>query len=197
MSADNPQRKVGILTENQRRYLRGEKEDMTERSEQQLQLRIRQRIRNALIDASLLFKTLDDQAIEQVFWPEPNANESRKDVIEGTIDLLALCSMGMGKAAIPFELALQEAMKRAGVRQGTPVDLVEFDVDYNQPSDKAFDRVTVMSEESYRYLQEIKATQEELLEENVERGQLEVEELSEKEVVTKIVEEWLAERDVS
>jgi len=65
----------GILTPDDRKFLKGEKEYSNVQSERDARYRIRKRIKNGILDFSLLFAHLDKNDREQVF---SNYNPPRK-----------------------------------------------------------------------------------------------------------------------
>ena len=181
-------RETGILTESQREFLKGNK-TLSPRASQQAEIRIRRRVRNALIDASLLLRSLDETAIEQVFSPAPHAKEDREDVITGTIDFLALCRLGLARTYVPFDLALKEAIRRSETYRGTPAETVQVDISVDHRPDGVFDfaRVTVLSEDDpEQFLHSEKV----LLDELAEFGIIDPEELVDQKTAPKRVKEW-------
>lgn len=58
---------VGIITEDDRRLLKGEKDDVSERAREQQRVRLRRRIRNGLSDFLILAEELDSSDYEAVF----------------------------------------------------------------------------------------------------------------------------------
>jgi len=66
--SDNPDRPNALLTDAQRRYLR-DKEDYTPSHERKKRKEIRERIRNSLLDCTLLMSRLENRDREQVFRP--------------------------------------------------------------------------------------------------------------------------------
>lgn len=185
-------RETGILTENHRQYLQDYKEGASSRANEQTGIRIRRRIRNGLIDASLLLRTLNQRDIEQIFSPEPHTNENREDVIDGAIDFLALCEIGFGKARISFELALEEAIKRAETYRGTPLNNVDVTIDRDRrtPSGMNFDRVTMSFGDEYQP----DHSEKELLDDLADSGVLDPEEVLRNETTPPDIRKWAKDR---
>lgn len=91
-------RERGILTPADREYLRDEIE-LTPDSERNAQRRIRNRLREAIIDMSLLFDKLPSQEIEKVFASSDTPNRYvPADVRDGMIDAIALFVVGCYEA---------------------------------------------------------------------------------------------------
>lgn len=59
----------GILTEADRSFLKGKKEFSSEQSERDARYRIRQRIKNSILDFSIITRYLDSKDRDQIFKP--------------------------------------------------------------------------------------------------------------------------------
>lgn len=67
--SDGEERERGILTPQDREFLRGEREDISEGSKYNTRRRIRQRTEDAILDFSLLLEGLTDRDRERIFTP--------------------------------------------------------------------------------------------------------------------------------
>ncbi|SEH47300.1 hypothetical protein SAMN05192561_102264 [Halopenitus malekzadehii] len=124
--ADRPR---GILTPSDRDFLLGRKTDYTEHSKKQKRNRIRRRIRNAVIDFSILFEHLEQRDRETVFDPK---DEDREAFTQGVIDMLAFLHLGSMGYHTPFKEMLAEGVGKAEQRlAGSDFRMVnvEFNVD--------------------------------------------------------------------
>ena len=118
----NPRdRDPGILTYDDREYLFGMKEGVTEGSEAQLRQRMRDRIRNGLLDFELLLYFLDDREIQTIFdniseppWP---SGSDGSDVYHGSEYALAFIYHGITECThANFENLLESAIEHSGGR---------------------------------------------------------------------------------
>ncbi|QHS16381.1 hypothetical protein [Halopenitus persicus] len=124
--ADRPR---GILTPSDRDFLLGRKTDYTEHSKKQKRNRIRRRVRNAVIDFSILFEHLEQRDRETVFDPK---DEDRAAFTQGVIDMLAFLHLGSMGYHTPFKEMLAEGVGKAEQRlAGSDYRMVnvEFNVD--------------------------------------------------------------------
>ncbi len=100
----------GILTPSDREFLLGRKTDYTEHSKKQKRNRIRRRLRNALLDFTILFEALEDRDRETVFNPDA---EDREAYTRGITDLLAFLHLGTMGYHTPFKDMLAEGVNKA------------------------------------------------------------------------------------
>jgi uncharacterized protein YfkK (UPF0435 family) len=124
--ADRPR---GILTPSDRDFLLGRKTDYTEHSKKQKRNRIRRRVRNAVIDFSILFEHLEQRDRETIFDPK---DEDRAAFTQGIIDMLAFLHLGSMGYHTPFKEMLAEGVGTAEQRlAGSDYRMVnvEFNVD--------------------------------------------------------------------
>ncbi|XVH33641.1 hypothetical protein ACNS7O_17135 (plasmid) [Haloferacaceae archaeon DSL9] len=105
--ADRPR---GILTPSDRDFLLGRKTDYTDHSKKQKRNRIRRRVRNALLDFTILFEHLEDRDRKTVFDPD---DENRAAYTEGVIDMLAFLHLGTMGYYTPFKDMLAEGVGKA------------------------------------------------------------------------------------
>ncbi len=108
--AYDPDRERGILTPSDREFLLGRKTDYTEHSKKQKRNRIRRRIRNAILDFTIIFEHLDDRDRETVFDPE---DAEREAYTRGITDMLALLHLGTMGYSTPFKDMLARGVYKA------------------------------------------------------------------------------------
>src|SRR6056297_1637905 len=106
-AADRPR---GILTPSDREFLLGRKTDYTEHSKKQKRNRIRRRLRNAILDFTILFDHLEDRDRETVFNPE---DEAREAYTQGIVDMLGFLHLGTMGYYVPFKDMLGQGVNRA------------------------------------------------------------------------------------
>ncbi|WP_255168376.1 hypothetical protein [Natrononativus amylolyticus] len=112
MAADSD-RPRGILTPSDRDFLLGRKTDYTEHSKKQKRNRIRRRVRNAILDFSLLFEYLEERDRKTVFDPD---TEDRDAYTQGITDMLAFLHLGTMGYHTPFKDMLSEGVGKAEQR---------------------------------------------------------------------------------
>ena len=100
----------GILTPSDREFLLGRKTDYTEHSKKQKRNRIRRRLRNALLDFTILFEYLEERDRETVFDPDDDAREA---YTQGITDLLGFLHLGTMGYHVPFKDMLSQGVSRA------------------------------------------------------------------------------------
>lgn len=100
----------GILTPSDREFLLGRKTDYTEHSKKQKRNRIRRRLRNALLDFTILFEHLEERDRETVFDP---SDEAREAYTQGITDLLGFLHLGTMGYYVPFKNMLSQGVSRA------------------------------------------------------------------------------------
>ncbi|WP_101294783.1 hypothetical protein [Halegenticoccus soli] len=108
--AYSPDRGRGILTPSDREFLLGRKTDYTEHSKKQKRNRIRRRLRNAILDFTILFDHLEDRDRETVFNPE---DEAREAYTQGITDMLGFLHLGTMGYYVPFKDMLAQGVNRA------------------------------------------------------------------------------------
>ncbi|MFC4245663.1 hypothetical protein ACFOZ7_01355 [Natribaculum luteum] len=127
--AADSDRPRGILTPSDRDFLLGRKTDYTEHSKKQKRNRIRRRVRNAILDFSILFEYLEDRDRNTVFDPD---DEDREALTQGITDVLAFLHLGTMGYYTPFKDMLSEGVGKAEQRlAGSNYRMVnvEFNVD--------------------------------------------------------------------
>ncbi|GAB7021221.1 hypothetical protein [Halostagnicola sp. A-GB9-2] len=124
--ADRPR---GILTPSDRDFLLGRKTDYTDHSKKQKRNRIRRRVRNAVLDFSILFEYMEERDRNTVFDPD---DEERDAYTQGITDMLAFLHLGTMGYHTPFKDMLSEGVGKAEQRlAGSNYRMVnvEFNVD--------------------------------------------------------------------
>lgn len=142
MSNENG-RERGVLSPADREYLRGDKSELSEGSEYNTKRRIRNRVRNSLLDFTLLFEHLDESEREKIFGSNVRATmDVDEDLWEGIRDTLGFVLEGagaatptvMGSAEKPVsgsicDRLLEDALQKVGDRNGYLVKEVRLNVD--------------------------------------------------------------------
>ncbi|ELZ96172.1 hypothetical protein [Haloferax sulfurifontis] len=100
----------GILTPSDREFLLGRKTDYTDHSKKQKRNRIRRRLRNAILDFTILFESLEDRDRETVFNPDA---ADREAYTRGITDMLAFLHLGTMGYYTPFKDMLAEGVNKA------------------------------------------------------------------------------------
>jgi len=108
--ADRPR---GILTPSDRDFLLGRKTDYTKHSRKQKRNRIRRRVRNAILDFSILYECLEDRDRETVFDPD---DEDRDAYTRGITDILGFLHLGTMGYHAPFKEMLAEGVAKSEQR---------------------------------------------------------------------------------
>lgn len=108
--AYSPDRERGILTPSDRAFLLGRKTDYTDHSKKQKRNRIRRRIRNAILDFSIIFEHLDDRDRETIFDPD---HDDRDAYTRGITDVLAFLHLGTVGYSTPFKDMLARGVNKA------------------------------------------------------------------------------------
>jgi len=106
----SPDRPRGVLTPSDREFLLGRKTDYTEHSKKQKRNRIRRRLRNAILDFTILFEELEDRDRETVFNPE---DEAREEYTKGITNMLGFLHLGTMGYYTPFKHMLAEGVNKA------------------------------------------------------------------------------------
>lgn len=106
----SPDRSRGILTPSDREFLLERKTDYTEHSRKQKRNRIRRRVRNAILDFTILFDYLEDRDRELVFNPDA---EHREEYTRGITNMLAFLHLGTMGYHTPFKDMLAQGVNKA------------------------------------------------------------------------------------
>ena len=144
-------RERGILTPADRKFLRGEKEYASEQSERDARYRIRQRVKNAIMDFSILLRHMQDKDRSQIFSdyfteskePDPDelTNDDLEDIIEETMfiggvsDAIGFFYLGSTDTGTPFDEVIEAGLSSGEEQRGFVVDSVDvsFDISREQP----------------------------------------------------------------
>jgi hypothetical protein len=127
--SDDPDRQNALLTDAQRRYLRDD-DDISPEYARKLRGDIRERIRNSLLDFTLLMWRLEDRDREQVFGPlreTPEAGDGyehqrtgqrvgtfeQAELLNGLHNALGFLYRATEDASLPFEQFLRTAIERS------------------------------------------------------------------------------------
>ena len=107
---EQEERPRGILSPADRQYLTGQKE-LSQGAERNTRQRIRERIRNSLFDAQLLWELLPDNDLEQTFYPD-DRNE-RHRIRSSAQYALSLLFLGLWMNRDPHQERLEDAITQA------------------------------------------------------------------------------------
>lgn len=119
----------GILTPSDREFLSGQKTDYAKHSKKQKRNRIRRRLRNAVLDFTILFDHLEDHDREMVF---ASNDENREAFSRGITDGLAFIYLGTTGYPVSFDDFLAMGVNRSEQKlAGSDFRMVdvEFEVD--------------------------------------------------------------------
>jgi hypothetical protein len=114
MDSDPDDRGRGVLTPKDRAFLRGEAEyEAKSNSARRARQRIRDRIRNAVLDFGLIAEVMQDRDRETIF--ERGANDSLAGFNEGLVGNLQFIHAGVehGQVSAPTGLTFTELVERA------------------------------------------------------------------------------------
>ena len=148
--SDDPDRTNALLTDAQRRYLRGNGE-YSPGHERKKRGEIRERIRNSLLDFTLLTWRLEDRDREQVFGPLRETPDGegyehqgsghrvktfeQGELLDGLHNALGFLYRATEDAGLPFEQFLRTAIERS-LPPGPAYDVtVDIDVDREERPD--------------------------------------------------------------
>lgn len=149
-------RKNAMLTTEDRRWLTGEKEYTGDHAKQQRYQRrrdIRERVRNSVLDFTILFDDLEEQERERIFDSITSGDEPDRELEDGVRDGLAfllyvvgitdLMDSGTGpNGATVAEEMLADAVVRAGSKDGFLVEEVRLEVEATERSaDEVIEKV--------------------------------------------------------
>jgi len=135
----------GILTPDDRKFLKGEKEYQSEQSERDARYRIRSRIKDAILDFSILLHHLDRHDREQVFSTydgvsglsdnsDELSGEAFRDFVESTMfqngisDALSFFILGIEDTNEPVDSVLETGIAGAEEEKGYLVDEVTVEI---------------------------------------------------------------------
>jgi hypothetical protein len=121
LHTENPRdRDPGILTYDDRKYLFGEKK-ASEGTEAQLRQRLRDRIRNGLLDFEILLYCLDDRDVQTIFseisGPTQMVDSPAREVRDGVLSTLAFIYFGVTEFSHDqFDELLEDAIETSSRR---------------------------------------------------------------------------------
>lgn len=120
----------GILTKSDRKFLRGESDiEPQSHGERRARARIRERLRNAIYDLSLLFVHLEERDRKQVFNRAQLDDQDAIALVRGMQAGLGLTYLGCADMEYPFATLLAESVKDAELTKGTTMEDVEINID--------------------------------------------------------------------
>lgn len=138
----------GVLSQADREFLKGKKEFASEQSRRDARYRIRQRIRHAVLDFSLILHHLEKRDRRQIFSSyddklseEGQRNPSKEDVREvventmfasGVSDTIAFLYLGLGGVNQSFEPILESAVKTAEEERGYIIRDMAVNIDVSR-----------------------------------------------------------------
>jgi hypothetical protein len=170
----------GILTKADREYLVGKsKIEKASHSERRARERIRNRLKNAILDMGLLFEHMERRDKEQVFVPDSDA---RSDALTANSHALALLLDGVGAHRLmqhtkpnkdPSEEALRHALELVGREHRYFIREVSLEVDADRiPENRLFRMLREgdkLSPESLRFLLELDEVDVEQVQESIRK----------------------------
>lgn len=134
----------GVLTQADREFLRGKKEFASEQSSIDARYRIRQRIRHAILDFSVILYHLGQRDRRQIFdaysnnTPDRDSSNLSRDEVRGLVentmfasgvsDTIAFLYLGMGDANLSFEPILESAIEAAEEERGYVLENITVDI---------------------------------------------------------------------
>jgi hypothetical protein len=151
----------GILTPDDREFLQGEKEYSSEQSERDARYRIRQRVKNAILDFNILLHHFEEKDRSQVFTSNFPSKEESKDkisidevekLVEQTrfqnamSDSVAFFYLGTQDVDWQFEELIATAVEKAEEEKGYIIDDVEVNIDVSRSEPDIQELVTKLQE---------------------------------------------------
>jgi len=129
-----------LLTRQQREFLEGERDDISDPYERKLQVRIRRRVRNGVLDAATVFRSdrLREKDIREIFKVSPSHFIDQPEIANGIVHFLALIYWGIclndegdddTTPADGFAGQIQQGIEMALCRQGVDVEKVAVNID--------------------------------------------------------------------
>lgn len=134
----------GVLTQADREFLRGKKEFASKQSRRDARYRIRQRIRHAILDFSVILYHLGKRDRRQIFdeysdnTPDRDPSNLSLDEVRGLVentmfasgvsDTIAFLYLGIGDVNLSFEPVLESAIEAAEEERGYVLENVSVDI---------------------------------------------------------------------
>ncbi|MBC9988403.1 hypothetical protein E4P24_18840 [Haloferax sp. AS1] len=149
LGAEPEDRDRGILTPDDRTYLRGEKEYSSEQSEIDARYRIRKRIKDSILDFSVILSNLSQKDREQVFRSNAPQQDSGGETslsdfeefikktrfVKGIENAIAFLYLGISDLDWDFEEVVEAGVRSAEEKHGKVVEnvSVSIHIDYSEP----------------------------------------------------------------
>jgi hypothetical protein len=149
MASENRPR--GILTNSDRSFLQGEKNLKSEQSRRDARYRIRKRVRNAILDYSILSKKLSEKDLSMVFeiedidfsqFESPSEGLQDESVVsklvknqrfqQGLKDNIAFLYSGLSESDLDFIEMIEQGVKEACEKDGYAVEEVTVTIDIDR-----------------------------------------------------------------
>lgn len=165
----------GILSQADRQFLRGEKEYNSEQSKRDARYRIRERVKNSILDFSILYQHLDQRDRDQIFSPlsrdheevlgsDPEmSKESVSHMIEegmfiaGITDCLSFFYRETQGRNISFEDMFREAVRDMEEQKGYIVNDVSLKIDIEREQPEMEDLINRLNQGDSLTKEEISA----------------------------------------
>lgn len=148
------ERETALLTPAQREYLRGKKEFENDQSERDMRYKIRERVKNGLLDFELLADELEPRDRKQIFKDvrpaalrgdeHINVEEMPQiDELEGLVHTIAFLYLAARDADLPFEKAVELGITEANFERPFVPSEVEVSIDERVEFDydEIFDKI--------------------------------------------------------
>lgn len=126
----------GILTPENRAFLRGETEYEYEQSAINARRRIRERVRNSILDFAIVFEYLSEDdlraVVEEVKEQNPTHREQlqpEREFGDGMVDTVAFAGLCASELGSDFETLASAAIRRHAEKVDLRVDTVDVDVE--------------------------------------------------------------------
>lgn len=126
----------GILSPADRAFLRGDVTHESEQSRYDARYRIRERVRNAVLDFSILFEQLEPRDREQIFAPDDDS----APFVDGVVDALAFLYLGADDGDRNCSALVAESIRRAERRRRAD-GFVSVQVDVERASPEHVERI--------------------------------------------------------
>lgn len=143
MADDTGERGRGVLTPTDRAFLRGEKEYKNEETATHRRADIRQRVRDSIMDFTLLVEELPEEDRNRIFGPDAD-DETISD--QAMADMIAFLAMGVEQNPHPsqdtlrmpeLEDLIQLGIERALLVQGVHPQKISVDIDVQTYNERA------------------------------------------------------------
>ncbi|MGB9931544.1 hypothetical protein [Haloarcula amylolytica] len=133
--ADEGKESSSLLTPQQREFLNGEQ--VSDSYKRKLQVRIRDRVREGILDAPLVFASdqLRDKDVREIFSVDPSHIFGRPEIAEGIVGLIALVYRGLrlnsdgDEPTEGFANQIEAGIVKALNREGVDPKRVEVKID--------------------------------------------------------------------